>query len=69
MGDKELSINFATCKKFLIATGCRTTKDAVLLFIKETNKFLADKAKAASENTIARKAKTIDTQDLGRVFN
>jgi histone H3/H4 len=66
--DKEISINFSTVKKMLVATGCRTSKDAVLYFQKQTNKWMAEKAKAAGENTTARGAKTIDTKDLERLF-
>jgi len=68
MAEKEISINFSTAKKMLIATGMRASRETVVLFQKKINKFMTEKALAASKNTEARHAKTIFPEDLERVF-
>ena len=55
----EVTVNYATCKKFLISKGLRASNEGVIAFQKAMNKFANELAARATEKATAKGKKTV----------
>lgn len=67
MSENKVSVNYATCKKFLIANGLRASKDGVVAFQNALNSHASMLSKEATERALAKKRKTILGEDVATV--
>jgi len=63
-----VQVKFSTCKKAILETNLRASKDAVLKLQEEISKILNEKTKRASEYAIKEKRKTVMTNNIEKAF-